>query len=1041
MTRFGGLCALLAIMGSALAGAGASDGLVAEWRFDDGQAAVVRDASGKGHDGRIVGATWVKLPKGGALRFDGIDDLVDCGAGASLDIAGPVTVEAWIHPARQAGGEVGVLGKFYDSYLLTHYTDGNFWWYIGSGSNHCKGKASAGAWQHVVATYDGTTLSLFINGRCVDRAASKLKPAADGRHFVIGSIAPASKADDPAYTKMDRFAGMIGGVRVYARAVSIDEIASHYKSEAADYGIDTTWFDRLRVAPFLYADRKAAVIRVDYRDVFPVPKDGRIEVCLLKKGGSGQPAFKKTVTGLQRVGLVEVAVPLGEIAPDVYVVRADLIGPGEGGRKSGEAELDVRPRPIAVPSPPTLCVGDLPAPVAAPGFGCEVVKSGGFRLEVGGKTLPFTTRVSWPNGQFNRLSGTDGPHGEGEKAWAVAVRPIDATRYQVSARGDHYAIDRTVEVCRDHVQVKDTYRNTGQADLGLLVYNELDTTGLPPFAKHFLGGWESAGRKTEEASPSVFAGSAGLGVGLVPLDDVFVVQSVLYAEPGRLGIGTEALCLAPGAEYSLEWAVYPTATNDYYEFINAVRRNEDRIGTVDGGFAFIANDLRNRRGTPSKAFVSIRNIKYGCIPCLSFCADDPGISIEGVEFMDFPKEMALLKQQIAEAHKQTPGLKLMFHVAHSLYATNKPDRFADSKVIGADGKQAVWEGGGYFSEERKKEGWNWYIYYPTPGNRLHDALMKSADVMMDDLGCDGVFMDGFMWGYRGRWTYDRWDGRSADIDPKTKTILRKKGSVLLLSQPSLIEFSRRIRDKGGVVVANNSVITRSIAREKYLVHDKEISAGPYLHLAPSVTALGNASVMQSEGGVYADILDKLRWGSAFFYYQEGDLTEETLASHQFPITFEEIGEGLIRGPERIVTTHSGAYGWAGDRRLHAVYKFDARGGRARHECVTTVDGGGARTRLELGPNESAVIERLPVTLRSDGVVNVMVTRYDAESAEIRLNGQGAATIEFGGKAALMRPGATYRVEGADAPTGQADSNGRLVVRVTLAGEKALVVRR
>ena len=46
--------------------------------------------------------------------------------------------------------------------------------------------------------------------------------------------------------------------------------------------------------------------------------------------------------------------------------------------------------------------------------------------------------------------------------------------------------------------------------------------------------------------------------------------------------------------------------------------------------------------------------------------------------------------------------------------------------------------------------------------------------MVDEMGCNGVFMDGFMTAYGGPYTYDRWDGHTADIDPATHTIKRKR---------------------------------------------------------------------------------------------------------------------------------------------------------------------------------------------------------------------------------------------------------------------------
>ena len=116
-----------------------------------------------------------------------------------------------------------------------------------------------------------------------------------------------------------------------------------------------------------------------------------------------------------------------------------------------------------------------------------------------------------------------------------------------------------------------------------------------------------------------------------------------------------------------------------------------------------------------------------------------------------------------------PTLKTMFHIAPNLYATNKPDaRWFDSRLIGPDGKQTVYaynyESSTYFTKERLAENWRWWSYYPAVDNSYGQALLDSVDVMMDQMGASGVFVDGALWDYGGAYSYDRFDGHTADID-------------------------------------------------------------------------------------------------------------------------------------------------------------------------------------------------------------------------------------------------------------------------------------
>ena len=91
---------------------GEESGLVARWDFDDGSGVHIKDSSGLGNQGTIHGAKRVAVGNGYALRFDGVDDYVDCGNGESLNLLGPLTLEAWVKPEAPPRGEPGILGKF-----------------------------------------------------------------------------------------------------------------------------------------------------------------------------------------------------------------------------------------------------------------------------------------------------------------------------------------------------------------------------------------------------------------------------------------------------------------------------------------------------------------------------------------------------------------------------------------------------------------------------------------------------------------------------------------------------------------------------------------------------------------------------------------------------------------------------------------------------------------------------------------------------------------------------------------------------------------
>ena len=161
---------------------------------------------------------------------------------------------------------------------------------------------------------------------------------------------------------------------------------------------------------------------------------------------------------------------------------------------------------------------------------------------------------------------------------------------------------------------------------------------------------------------------------------------------------------------------------------------------------------------------------------------------------------------------------------------------------------------------------------------------------------------------------------------------------------------------------------------------------PECHLAPSVMSLANPP-FDTEREIYLDMLEKLKWGVLYIYYNVRiPVTYPSLAARQYPMTFQEIRSGLVRGPERIVTMNDGVYGWPGTRDLHIVYPYDDRGAAGDNHAVTTVDGDGVRTELIFGKNESAVIEPLPASLEADTPVNVRVLKFDDDDYHIHIGG-------------------------------------------------------
>src|SRR3989344_1878953 len=94
-----------------------SDGsLKASWNLDEGSGTAVADASGNNNNGTAINnPLWVDGKSGKALDFDGVDDAVNTGSGASLDDVSSFTYAAWIKPDTRGESNAGrIINKTSD---------------------------------------------------------------------------------------------------------------------------------------------------------------------------------------------------------------------------------------------------------------------------------------------------------------------------------------------------------------------------------------------------------------------------------------------------------------------------------------------------------------------------------------------------------------------------------------------------------------------------------------------------------------------------------------------------------------------------------------------------------------------------------------------------------------------------------------------------------------------------------------------------------------------------------------------------------------
>ena len=213
-------------------------GLVAAYGFNEGSGVAVTDASGNSNTGAVSGATWTTSGRyDSALSFNGSNNRVDINDANSLDLTTGMTLEAWVYPASVSGWRTVILKEVSGGLTYALYASDNASRpavYINTGGSDIfvSGTASLSlnTWTHLAATYDGSTLRLFVNGTQVgSRAASgsirvSTNPLRIGGNTIWGEY----------------FNGRIDEVRVYSRALSQAEIQTDMNTAVIVLPADTT---------------------------------------------------------------------------------------------------------------------------------------------------------------------------------------------------------------------------------------------------------------------------------------------------------------------------------------------------------------------------------------------------------------------------------------------------------------------------------------------------------------------------------------------------------------------------------------------------------------------------------------------------------------------------------------------------------------------------------------------------------------------------------------------------------------------------------
>ena len=168
------------------------ESIVGIWLLDEGQGKSIRDRSGNGNDGKIVGAKWTngKLAKG--LYFDGKSHVEIPASKTTNDYQNGFTYLLWIKPTEPPPNvNTRIIERdWHNPTIQIGPTD--FYASIAVNADQAATHIRGGTWKQdkwsfVAITYDGDKLKLYVDGKivgdkAVGKADAKSHPATPAEH-------------------------------------------------------------------------------------------------------------------------------------------------------------------------------------------------------------------------------------------------------------------------------------------------------------------------------------------------------------------------------------------------------------------------------------------------------------------------------------------------------------------------------------------------------------------------------------------------------------------------------------------------------------------------------------------------------------------------------------------------------------------------------------------------------------------------------------------------------------------------------------------
>jgi hypothetical protein len=220
-------------------------GLVGHWQFEEEAGDVVNDSSGNNNHGVLLNGKRGDGAFKGTIELSGGDDShASIPSSDTLNtVESQITVAASVFPLTLRQGFTVVVSRQVENLLhpdqfylgfgpengVLHYK-----WHLGveNGEGDCySGDPITGQWIHMVGTYDGQSMRLYVDGKEIGNRPLSGKIRVDDNPITIGG-----EENGPVPQDVENgFDGYIDDVRFYNRALNQGEVEALYELHSSNY--------------------------------------------------------------------------------------------------------------------------------------------------------------------------------------------------------------------------------------------------------------------------------------------------------------------------------------------------------------------------------------------------------------------------------------------------------------------------------------------------------------------------------------------------------------------------------------------------------------------------------------------------------------------------------------------------------------------------------------------------------------------------------------------------------------------------------------